>query len=113
MVLILSFLDSPVVPNPSITNPNASSVLLKFSPPFLWSGYSIDHYNVSVMNNSGHSTHYRINTTFNDPVVSFILVADQPIIQTCNELKLSVTPIGSDQVKLKPFTAVGGYIPSK
>ena len=105
--------DSPVSPNPSLSNVNATFILLKWSPPFLWSGSTIAYYNISVTNMNGESDFYRVNTTFNDAVVSFSLVANQS--QTiCDQLTFMISPITKDNdTILKTFVTIGGFIPSE
>ena len=108
-------LDSPVSPNPSLSNLNATFILLKWSPPFLWSGSTIAYYNISVTNMNGESDSYRVNTSFNDAIVSFLLVANQSqTIEFCDQLTFMISPIITENdTILKSLVAIGGFIPSE
>ena len=66
--------ESPVLPNPMVSVENPTTLLLKWSPPFLWPGYHIDYFIVSTINKTdGHLIVIdRINTTFNDVAVKLI-----------------------------------------
>ena len=102
--------------NPSIVNPNASSILVKWSPPYLWPGHSIDHYIISIIGGMGKSKSiHRVNTTFYDAVVTFLEVSDNPEIWNCKELQFVISAITDNGTctdhGLPTFTAVGGYLP--
>jgi hypothetical protein len=117
-LIMPNFPGSPVYPNPSLSNINATFILLKWSPPFLWpSGSSIAYYNISVTNVNGESDFYRVNTTFSDAVVSFSLVSNQSqSIEFCDPLTFVITPITDSEdndTPLKSFVAIGGFIPSE
>ena len=97
--------------NPFIMKPNASSILLKWSPPFLWPGRSIHHYNVSIDRPSRKMMFYYVNATFSDAVVTFLKVSDNPTeIWRCYEIKISA--IADNGTELSTFTVVGVYLPS-
>lgn len=100
--MIYYFSDVPVIPNPSITNPDGMTILLVWSPPFLWHGSSIEYFNISVTNSIGNSTiYYRVNTSFSDAVVSFEVVANESQkIQICEELKFVISAVSSDLTTL-------------
>lgn len=107
-------LDPPISPNPSINNPTAGSITLKWSPPFLWPGVPVDYYVVYITNKRGKSTYHPVNTTFNDATISFITIADDhEMIEACENLYFGISAISDDQEKLPSFTASGGYIPCK
>ena len=64
---------SPISPNPFILK-NASSFTLLWSPPFLWPGWRIQHYNISVTDtNDGDIAHHMVNTTSTSPLISLPL----------------------------------------
>ena len=113
MLYCIIIIEPPISPNPSIMNPNASSILFQWSPPFLWLGQAINYYDIFITNNAGETLYYRVNTTFSDAVVSFTAtVANYPDpILSCNDLHFSLSAVGSDQAKLPSFSATGGYIP--
>ena len=97
--------------NPSIINPNASSILVKWSPPYLWPGYSIDHYIISI-GGTGKSTALNdVNAMYHDAVATFLEISDTPEIWNCNELQFGISAITNDRIVLQPFTIVGGYLP--
>ena len=63
---------------------------------------------------SGHSDFYRVNSSFSDAVVSFSLVANQTqAIKFCDRLRFIVSPFTRDNMPLKSFVVIGGFIPSK
>ena len=107
------FSDPPISPNPSTENLNATCILLKWSPPFLWPGYSIDYYNISIMNNGSTYSHTR-NATFNDALVSFMIYAEDNDmhVQSCHVLEILLSAVSSDAERLTAFDVYGGFIPS-
>ena len=107
--------EPPISPNPFVKNLNASSVLLQWSPPFLWLAQAIDYYEIIISSKVGEILYHRVNATYSEAVVSFIATADSstdPIL-SCNDLYFSLSAVCSDQTKLPSFTVTGGYIPSK
>ena len=107
-LLSLLILDPPISPNPSTENTNATSILLKWSPPFLWPGYSIDYYNISVMNSS-----HLINSTFSDALVPFMIFAEESSIESCHVLEICLSAISSEAQCLTTFNVNGGFVPSR
>ena len=110
-----TLLDSPVSPNPSISNLNATSMLVKWSPPFLWPGYAITYYNISVTNTEGLTDLYHVNASFSDAVVSFSLIANQSrTIESCAHLRFEIAPVTTDDsiMTIKSSVITGGFIPS-
>ena len=108
-LLSVLIIDPPISPNPSIENTNATSILLKWSPPFLWPGHSIDYYNISVMNNSYLLT----NATFNDALVPFMIFAEESSIEACHVLEICLSAISSEAQCLTTFNINGGFVPSR
>ena len=111
--------ESPLMQNPFIMNPNATSILLKWSPPFLWPGRSIDNYIInliSINNSQVKNDMFYVNATFSDAVVSFLKVSDNPTeILSCNEILFGISAVTDDNgtdSELSSFTVVGGYLPS-
>ena len=105
--------ECPLMQNPFIMNPNVSSILLKWSPPFLWPGHSIDHYNISIDWSDEKTKFYYVNASFSDAVVSFLKVSDSPTeIWSCNEMLFGITAVTDNGTELSLFTVVGGYLPS-
>ena len=61
---------SPVTPNPTIQS-NSTHITLLWSPPFLWPGKRIHHYNVFFTSKTQYTfTYYQVNSSYNDQVVS-------------------------------------------
>ena len=114
IIRIKFVLDSPISPNPSAENPNATSILLKWSPPFLWPGYSIDYYSISVSNStSGHIIHSQLrNSSFNDALLLLMIFAEDRNIQSCHTLEILLSATSNDMENLMMFPVNGGYIPS-
>lgn len=105
----------PVVPNPFISNLNATSILLKWSPPFLWKGISIDYFNIFVTKESGLTEVHRVDTNFSDTVVNFNITADRfQGVQACSDIRFTISANSSDSehAQLESYTVNGGYIPS-
>lgn len=106
-------IEPPLPQNPYIENVNASTILFRWSAPYLWPGYSIECYKISI---NGTTVKW-INATVNDLVVSYLKTADGPNdIQSCNELTFSISAtsnIDGYHSELRSFTAVGGYLPGK
>ena len=109
-------LETPLLQNPFVMNTNKSSILLKWSPPFLWPGSVIDHYLISTVGAAeSDKMIYRINATFHDAIVSFLKTSDHPTeIRHCSEILFDISAVTDhDNVtELAPFTVVGGYLPS-
>jgi hypothetical protein len=95
-------------------NPNKSSILLKWSPPFLWAGSVIDHFHVSIIGAAeSDKMFYRVNTTFLDAIVSFLKTSDHPTeIWHCSEILFDISAVTDNGTELASFTVVGGYLPS-
>ena len=99
-------------------NPNKSSVLLKWSPPFLWPGSVIGHYLIkfsTVGATESDKMIYRINATFRDAIISFLKTSDHPTeILHCSEILFDISAITDHDngTELASFTVVGGYLPS-
>ena len=94
-------------------NPNKSSILLKWSPPFLWPGSVIDHYLISTV--GAAKMIYRVNATFRDAIVSFLKTSDHPTeILHCSEIRFDISAVTDydNGTELASFTVIGGYLPS-
>ena len=100
--------------NPSLTVQDSRTVLLKWSPPFLWPGQRIDFFNVSLVNRSdGSVTCYRVNTTFNDPVVSLTVDFADRGNSTCTELRFDIVAVSGSGNLPSIFGASLQYQPSE
>ena len=104
--------DPPISPNPSAENLNATSILLKWSPPFLWPGYSIEFYNISVMNSGLITNNFLLNATFDDALVPFTIFAEDSNIESCHVLEILLSAVTSDAQHLTTFHINGSFIPS-
>ena len=70
------------------------TLLLQWSPPFLWPGHRIQHYDVTVANMSNDSSIDldMLNATFNDAIVSYVYPIQNTLSQMCHtELLFGVT----------------------
>ena len=118
----------PLSPNPSIENPTASTILLEWSPPYLWPGHSIDYYKITVIetDESGiqNTRNFIVNSTsFSDTTVTFVMDANRTTgayheLQLCNEFLFGISAVTYDYMnyiksELAPFFVVGGYLPGK
>ena len=97
-------------------NPNKSSILLKWSPPFLWPGSVIDHYLISTVGAAeSDKMFYRVNATFRDAIVLFLKMSDHPTeILHCSEILFDISAVTDHDngTELASFAVVGGYLPS-
>jgi hypothetical protein len=93
--------DPPISPNPSISQ-NATRFTLLWSPPFLWPGQRIQHYNITVTNDGDGSIayHMMVNTTSTNPLIevpfpmslrSFQLSLNTPKVPSC--ITFSISPV--------------------
>ena len=86
--------ESPIFPNPSISTQSDCTLLLQWSPPFLWPGHRIKHYDITVANMSNDSSIDldMLNATFNDAIVSYIYPIHYIQSQKCHtQLLFGVT----------------------
>ena len=102
-------LESPLSPNPSVEITNPNSLIIKWSPPFLWPGHRIKYFNITVINMSDGSViaYYRVNTTFSDQVVTLSLSTDDIDGLNCTEFEFRISAISNMTLQL--FTIAGGY----
>jgi hypothetical protein len=65
--------ESPIFPNPSISIQSDCTLLLQWSPPFLWPSHHIQSYNITVanMSNDTRIDLDMLNATSNDAIVSY------------------------------------------
>ena len=101
-----------MIPNPSTKTQN-STFLLEWSPPFLWPGQHIDYFIIKVVIlNDGSITHYLVNTTFDDAIVSLTVELDtyDLTMSACTEFLFSILAIGPDQVELPSFNVTGIFL---
>lgn len=97
--------------NPYFEYPNASSIILKWSPPYLWPAQAIDYYNISVFESYNNVLRDRVDTTFSEAVVSWQPAEKIKETQTCTPLTFVITAVSSDS-DLVPVSITGGYLTS-
>ena len=106
------YAESPVVPNPVVIIQSPISLLLKWSPPFLWPGYNIDYFVVSIINKTGDHliAVNRINATFNDVISTLSKRLSDEHAKDCNEFTFSISAF-SDYHGAHPqiFNVTGGF----
>ena len=101
---------SPILSNPSISK-NATHHTLMWSPPFLWPGHRIQHYNVSMTNIMSNGSilivHYRVDTSITSPIVTASFPMSWSLINdmlSCTKFTFSISPIdGSVLEPMKTF----------
>ena len=105
------FADPPLFPNPLLEQPSASALSLKWSPPFLWPGYYIRNYNISVRDNSGEEmSTYEVNSVaFNKAVITLQL---NESYHTCMEFTFGIIP-GHEELASQIHSVSGGYYARK
>jgi hypothetical protein len=100
------------VPNPAVIIQSPTSLLLKWSPPFLWPGYHIDYFVVSTINKTDDHliTVDRINASFNDVILTLNKSLNDEHVEDCNEFTFSITAF-SDNYGVHPqtFNVTGGF----
>ena len=108
-MLLLILADPPIVPNPSIHLDNLTpSFVVKWSPPFVWPGQHINHFQVRVHNlTDGGIVADRINTTFKDVLVTYVNHLTQHQLQMCTELLFCITAIDDSDGILKTINITG------
>ena len=92
--MFCSSTESPLPANPVVIT-NTTHVTLSWSPPFLWSGEAISHYDISFIRNKDEETvtHHLMNHTYSDSVVSYSRrITDE--IATCSEVMFVITAVG-------------------
>ena len=103
--------EPPLIRNPLVEIQNSTSFLLEWSPPFLWPGQHIQYFTITTTDlNDGNVTHHRVNTTFNDTVLSLTIeldVYEQKAWCTCTEFLFEIFAIGFEQ--LPSFNVTGRY----
>ena len=106
------FLDSSVIPNPNVAAQSPSSLLLQWSPPFLWPGYHIDYFKVSTIDRTDCSiiSNDIINTTFNEMTVALMKTIDERQPQECNEFLFVISSYNEFHgVHPQTFTVIAHY----
>lgn len=90
----MSKIENPLISNPLLTLQESTSLLLEWSPPFLWPGQQIHHFNVSLMNRSDDSiTYFRVNATFSDAVVPLTVDFGNQGASLCSELIFEISAV--------------------
>ena len=104
----LLYIESPLSSNPILEQPNATSLHLMWSPPFLWPGYLIKSYNITVWSNSDDNINsYQVNSTsFSNAVVIFPF---SPQHQHCTNFTFGITPMHHQLVN-QTYYVIGGYL---
>lgn len=94
---------------------NATDLLtLSWSPPFLWPGERILHYNVLfTTERECIVAEHRVNSNYSDQVVSFTRRINYNESPMCSEIKFYIFAIGIDtSVQLQAFNATKWIMPS-
>lgn len=73
---------------------NSSSILVLWSPAFLWPGSPIDYFIIKITNVTDSSTsNFTINTNIGDTTVSFVKTIDEYQRQLCTELLIEISVV--------------------
>ena len=100
--------DSPLSQNPSLTQKNSTALLVQWSPPYLWPGYSIHFYNISIQNrDNDHVFYHQINAEFDDKIVDFTFIQEQQ--NNCSEFTFGISAISTDSRELSTAYVTGGF----
>ena len=94
---------------------NLTTMLLQWSPPFLWPGHHIKYFRISVTNKENVNVilHDRVNATYSDPVVSFTWSIDEHQGQECTEFVFGISAVDDRDRELQNFNVIRGYPSSK
>ena len=107
-LLVLLNVDQPLSQNPMFEEQNGTTLIAKWSPPFLWPGYRIAHYTLSVRNHDTNAiTFHTRNASFDDVIVSFELSEEQN--QNCTEYMVGISAITESGMELNTQYINGGY----
>ena len=76
------FTGPPISPNPLVAK-NATHLTLMWSPPFLWPGQRIQHYNISVSTNNGDGRVelHVLDTSLTNPVITATIPINSSLLQ--------------------------------
>ena len=107
---IISFISaSPLLQNPSLTQKNSTALLVQWSPPYLWPGYSIHVYNISIQNHdNGHVFYHQINAEFDDKIVAFTFIQEKQL-NHCSEFTFGISAVSTDSEELSTAYVTGGF----
>lgn len=104
---------SPLNPNPLLKQPNSTLLLVEWSPPFLWPGYFIESYNISIQSHdsTGNISFYQVSSiAFDDAIVSFQCNKTSLRLRQCSLYNFGITPIHTDLVN-QSHSIEGRYLP--
>ena len=104
-----------MTPDPSLIVENATTLLVQWSPPFLWPGYHIDYFNVSVKQRSTNNVLMFdvLNATFDELIVSYYHVRNtsEQDASECNELLFEVSSHASSNSSHPQTYSISGAFP--
>ena len=112
--IICTFLASPVAQNPTIDYERLTNhITLLWSPPFLWPGERIHHYNVIfAIKRQCTITNYWVNGDYSAETVSFTRRINHDI-PVCTEFEFFISAISIDtSEQLQTFNVTGWIKPS-
>ena len=103
---------SPITPNPSVTIENSTTMLVEWSPPFLWPGQAIEYYTVSVSdeNNGLLIAQKKVNSAYDDVIVSLEVSIDEHQRQECNLYILTLSAMNISNELLQTFNTTKGFL---
>ena len=94
MIISLELIELPLPSNPCVEQSNVTILVVKWSPPFLWPGYAIGSYNISIINNTDRSVtvYFTTPSNFNNSIESFPFEIIAPSYAQCTKLTFEITP---------------------
>ena len=105
--------DSPLSQNPSLWQKNSTTILLQWSSPYLWPGYSIELYNISIRNHdNSYVIYHQIDANFDDKIVDFMLIQEEEQAN-CSEFTFGISAVSTDSQELSTTYVIGGYASGK
>ena len=102
---------SSITPNPSVIIKNSTTFLVEWSPPFLWPGQAIEYYTISVSDedNGLLIAQKKVNSAYNDVIVSLDVSIDEHQRQECNPYKFTLSAMNSLNELLQTFNITRGF----
>ena len=102
-------LDSPLSQNPSLRQKNSTALLLQWSSPYIWPGYSVGLYNISIRNHGNdHVIYHQISAEFDDKIIDFTFVQEEQETN-CSEFTFGVSAVSTDSQELSTAYVTGGF----
>ena len=91
---------------------NTTTLILSWTPAFLWQDYRIDSFNVNITNINNTERVFEASTNFEDIMEFGHLIFTNDgidVLQPCSEFKFSVSSVSSTYGESDPSFIIGGF----